>query len=441
MEEIQWINDLWAYIKDNALISSVLIPAAAGLVGTGFLSQSRSPKKVSQGGSYFISKELLSPPITRPAYSDRMAYVLAEMSSLAYFEFEGSGGALQKAIDNFTQLSKTAGGGDQDDSQVRGALKAFADDLLVKSVDSEEFLKQILKQRDFDLLGTVNVKNTQARIDTQAFVCKRVKAGETPYIVVAYRGTELEVADWLTDARAEPTSGKQPDSRVHSGFMDALTSEPDSGGKNALGQIEEILAKPEAMDGDKPFPRFITGHSLGGALALLTTCEIASEIIGACYTYGAPRVANYEYFRYIKTPVFRVVNSSDIVPRVPPGAIMGLLLKLIQGLSWVTHFLPVARDLLDWLEHKVDMLNGYRHYGDQRFLTDIEAGRFDTVRLLSNPPLIDRIMWMWQHIRLSLFAPVKSHGMAIYRDKLEYLANSRNRKSVHTGTDAAQEGA
>ncbi|MCP4766833.1 MAG: hypothetical protein GY875_11245 [Gammaproteobacteria bacterium] len=86
------------------------------------------------------------------------------------------------------------------------------------------------------------------------------------------------------------------------------------------------------------------------------------------------------------------------------------------------------------------MLNGYRHHGDQRFLTDIKAGHFDTVRLLSNPPMIDRIMWMWQHIRLSLFAPVQSHGMAIYRDKLEYLANNRNRKSVQTAT-TTQEGA
>jgi len=97
---------------------------------------------------------------------------------------------------------------------------------------------------------------------------------------------------------------------------------------------------------------------------------------------------------------------------------------LIQGFSWMTRFLPVAPDLLEWLEHKVDMLNGYRHHGDQRFLTDIKAGQFDTVRLLSNPSMIDRIMWMWQHIRVSLFAPVQSHGMAIYRDKLEYLVNT-----------------
>ena len=34
---------------------------------------------------------LLSPPMERPAYSDRMAYVLAEMSALAYYRFETKG--------------------------------------------------------------------------------------------------------------------------------------------------------------------------------------------------------------------------------------------------------------------------------------------------------------------------------------------------------------
>ena len=56
-------------------------------------------------------------------------------------------------------------------------------------------------------------------------------------------------------------------------------------------------------------PVFITGHSLGGALALLTTRALPQDMVGACYTYGAPRVANYEYFDGMKTPVFRVVIS------------------------------------------------------------------------------------------------------------------------------------
>jgi hypothetical protein len=337
-----------------------------------------------------------------------MSYVLAEMSSLAYYEFEGTGGTIRDAASKF--LSMTSG----NKASIQNWLETFADDLLIKGVDSRQFLEKILQKSGFNLLGTVNVA------DTQAFICKREVANEAPYLVIAFRGTEMKVSDWLTDADAVPTENGAL--KVHTGFLKALTVKTDSRGRTALQCISEILSSNESSSG---LPIYITGHSLGGALALLTTREIASDITGACYTYGAPRVANYEYFEGIRTPVFRVVNSADIVPRVPPGAIIGLILKLVQGLSWVSGFLPVISKLFSKLETWLDKLNGYRHFGDLRYLTDVETGRFETVKLLSNPPLIDRIMWMGQQIGVSLFAPVKSHGMAIYRKKLNHIANSK----------------
>ena len=39
--------------------------------------------------TYFSATELLSPPTERAAFSDRQAYVCAELSKLAYFKFEG----------------------------------------------------------------------------------------------------------------------------------------------------------------------------------------------------------------------------------------------------------------------------------------------------------------------------------------------------------------
>ena len=54
-------------------------------------------------------------------------------------------------------------------------------------------------------------------------------------------------------------------------------------------------------------------------------------------------------------------------------------------------------------------------------------GRFDTVRLLTNPPAIDRVMWAGMHISNSFLVLVKSHGMSIYRKKLASIGNDRNR--------------
>lgn len=413
------LKDIIDYVlKDPGEVIAV-ISAMAALVATGIKSFNRRPKKTSQGGAFLTHSELLTPPMARPAYSDRMSYILAELSALAYFRFEDSeDGTLQLAIEKFRELK-----GENDtrfDEMISEVLKEYQDDLLLHAVDSKKVLAEILKKADFELVDTINVGTTQG------FACKRVKEDETPYLVIAYRGTELELQDWLTDANAVPAEGLPKDIKVHKGFWQALHDKPGATSQSVLERVTDILSSNDARHEGQVIPCFITGHSLGGALALLTTREVAADINGACYTYGAPRVANYEYFANMKTPVYRVVNSSDIVPRVPPGAGMGVLLKLVQALSWTTQFIPGLKEPLEWLEQKIDELNGYRHHGDQRYLTDMKSNNFKELHLLSNPPLLDRVWWMWQHIRKSLWEPVNSHGMAIYRHKLLHIAQSRN---------------
>ncbi len=421
MDENGVISTVLDLIAGNVTISA-LIGVITALLGTGLFSFLRRPRKVSQGEADYLSDEkLLAAGIERPAYSDRMAYVLAELSALAYYEFEGISGTITDAAKH---LAKIAAGGEE---QVEKWLEEFASKLLIDGVDSEEFLRKILESGGFKLLGTVNV------VETQAFVCKRLSKGpgENPYVAVAFRGTEKKVSDWLTDADAVPfivdeenQTEEKDKKKVHSGFWKALTVNTDSEKKTALDRVQAILDEKGKDEDGKPLPLFITGHSLGGALALLTTVQIARDVYGACYTYGAPRIANYEYFENVKTSVFRVVNSADIVPRVPP--IMVVWVKLVQGLAWLTSYFRPVSDILEKLADWLDRLKGYRHYGDQRYLTDVKSGRFSDVKLLPNPPAVDRIMWIGQQLVQSWFSPIKSHGMNIYRKKLRYLANERN---------------
>ena len=99
---------------------------------------------------------------------------------------------------------------------------------------------------------------------------------------------------------------------------------------------------------------------------------------------------------------------------------------LFQAIAWLTSFLPPVSALFTRVEEFVDKLSGYRHFGDLRYLTDVAAGQFQSVRLLSNPPAIDRLVWMWRRIGKSAFIPVKSHSMEIYRRKLLAIANARD---------------
>ena len=394
----------------------ILAPMAVPIIGTFIHTFRRRPKSLAApADGYFTDGKLLSPPSMRPAYSDRMAYVLAEMSDLAYFQFEGKVGLVEDAVLQAKSLDLRA------DVNIREFLDMFSTNLMGGRRLNLEFFSGVLRKSGFQLLDVVHVA------ETQGFMCKRTVADEPPYLVLAFRGTEKKVSDWLTDARCVPTI--DGNAKVHTGFLEAFDGKTNDEGKTARQVVKDILDNPEAKDSaGRLLPLFITGHSLGGALALLATKLITPNINGACYTFGAPRVANYEYFRFLKTPVYRVVNSADMVPRVPPGAGMIALIGIVRLLAWLTAIAPIISRALNKLESCLDKLNGYRHFGDQRYLTDVAEGRFHEVRLLTNPPAIDRIVWAWRRVGKSLFVPVKSHSMNIYRQKLRHLANSRNRQ-------------
>ena len=73
-------------------------------------------------------------------------------------------------------------------------------------------------------------------------------------------------------------------------------------------------------------PCYITGHSLGGAIATLAALEIAINIPQIreqlqLYTYGSPRIGDRNFAQAHSQLIpnsYRIVNLSDSVPLVPP---------------------------------------------------------------------------------------------------------------------------
>jgi triacylglycerol lipase len=142
---------------------------------------------------------------------------------------------------------------------------------------------------------------------TQGYV-----AGNDEVILVAFRGTEpKELEDLLADAKMKRVPAKGG-GHVHRGFKAAL----EAVATDMAAAVRELL--------DKGQPVFVTGHSLGAALAGLAVGASATERlpIAGLYTYGMPRVGNKHFAekfeaRYGKR-AFRVVNNNDAVTRVPP---------------------------------------------------------------------------------------------------------------------------
>ncbi|MEU9338890.1 lipase family protein [Streptomyces sp. NPDC048290] len=146
--------------------------------------------------------------------------------------------------------------------------------------------------------------------DTQAYTM----AGPD-MVVTAFRGTEpQQIKDWLTDACTPPWPGPGGVGYVHYGFAQALDT--------ILPSVRDALAEVRT-DGQRVY---FTGHSLGGALAMLAAARLALEdprlAADGVYTYGQPRTCDRRlaaaFDEGLKDRVFRFVNNNDIVPTLPP---------------------------------------------------------------------------------------------------------------------------
>ena len=140
------------------------------------------------------------------------------------------------------------------------------------------------------------------------------------HIVAAFRGTD-ELADWWDNLNAIPTDGLL--GQVHKGFQKALEDVwPKM--RTTIRALRQESRKRKIL----PRPLWLTGHSLGGALATLAAAELLyhDESFYGVYTFGQPRVGDREFMRTFnaeaKTRFFRFQNNNDIVTRIP-ARIMG----------------------------------------------------------------------------------------------------------------------
>lgn len=139
--------------------------------------------------------------------------------------------------------------------------------------------------------------------DTQAFL-----AGNKKMLLLAFRGTE-NLQDWATDMNINLVDGLC--GKVHKGFLNAL--------EYVWRDIWKVIKSQRRQR-----PLWVTGHSLGAALATLAVAKLRiekNEPVSGLYTFGSPRVGDPEFAKNFNadfsTQTFRYVNNNDIVTRVP----------------------------------------------------------------------------------------------------------------------------
>jgi len=144
------------------------------------------------------------------------------------------------------------------------------------------------------------------------------RPGEASVLVFAFRGT-LSLAGWVADFDFPQQPSAVVGGLVHRGF------------DNLYGSMRAaVLATARRYPGARVL---VSGHSLGGALATLAAADVGTRggrgggaRAISVYTYGCPRVGDAAFVRAAGVAApdnWRVVNTADAIPTVPPPGIDG----------------------------------------------------------------------------------------------------------------------
>ena len=163
----------------------------------------------------------------------------------------------------------------------------------------------------------ISVNNTQAYV-----------AGNDNHLVVAFRGSEGPTSidglkDWLLTNAVNLLT--VPEGRLGTDLAAAgVGAKFHKGFVGAIGDIwDPLYAEVDAQLTAKDRPLWVTGHSLGGALALLGAWLFLRRTISPhqIVTFGAPMIGNAEtaaaFQREFAGKIFRYVNPPDPVPMLP----------------------------------------------------------------------------------------------------------------------------
>ncbi|MEE1753570.1 lipase family protein [Streptomyces sp. SP18CS02] len=207
--------------------------------------------------------------------------------------------------------------------------------------------------------------------DTQAYTMASDRM-----IITAFRGTEpVQIRDWLSDATTPPWPGPARTGFVHYGFGEALDS--------VFPAVRKAVA--ELRDNDQTV--WFTGHSLGGALAMLAGCRLYMEEpklrADGVYTFGQPRTCDRQLAaacnKGFKDRLYRFVNNNDVVPHLPPEPVYTHVdtLRYIDSGGKVRTSTPLVGALTDRAKGlTADMLapagDGVRDHNITNYVTALE---------------------------------------------------------------------
>ncbi|KAK1422795.1 hypothetical protein QVD17_18082 [Tagetes erecta] len=169
-------------------------------------------------------------------------------------------------------------------------------------------------------------------------------------VVVAWRGTVLP-SEWYEDMQQDLEPLGVGEAKVERGFLSIYKSRRASTRYNKTSASDQVMEEVKRLlsvyeERGEEVSLTITGHSLGGALALLNAYEASilfPTLPISVISFGAPRVGNIAFrdeLHHKGVKALRVTIKQDLVPRMPGIVFNETLQKfddLTGSLEWVYH--------------------------------------------------------------------------------------------------------
>jgi lipase (class 3) len=152
-----------------------------------------------------------------------------------------------------------------------------------------------------------------------------VRSADKRVGVLAFRGTEpMNLVNWLTDADTSKYTFGSEHVHVHSGFFANVEA--------LWGDIVDVV-HPAIENGLEEL--YLTGHSLGGAMAVVAAARIFNDdvpmyqkwrsALRGIYTYGQPIVGDTgfkaKFDGFFGAFLYRHIYDDDVVPCLPPTSV------------------------------------------------------------------------------------------------------------------------
>eukprot|EP01039_Chlorochromonas_danica_P000230 gene231-248_t len=199
------------------------------------------------------------------------------------------------------EFNATLTGYDNNQAQISLWLSAAA------YCGKDNYASHVFKGPTSGFVYTATISDTSD--DTQGYV-GYLPSDKSIYVV--YRGSQ-SIRNWVTNLDAWKTtytSYPECNCEVHKGFYEA---------EQAV--ISKVISAVKSLRTKYPsYAVKVTGHSLGAALAQLTSMDLLKAgYSNSVYNFGQPRVGDQAYasFATNKIPTWRLVHNKDMVPHIP----------------------------------------------------------------------------------------------------------------------------